>query len=127
MNVVQAIRNHSKEARKCWDTLRSFRRKGRGISTNISSKQWYVHFKNVFNPPSAQPGSRHEFIERKIVDDVDGIKCESLNLPITEDEIRALIKALKNQKPAGPDGLIVELYKNSSGQILSFLVEFFNH
>ena len=86
VNVVEALRHHPKEPRTFWDTLRSFRRKGCGISNSISSEQWHDHFKTVFNPPPAQPGSSHEFIEREIVDDIDGTKCEPLNLPITEDE-----------------------------------------
>ena len=93
----------------------------------ISSEQWYDHFRNVFNLPPAQPVSRHEFIERAIADDIDDTKYEPLNLPITEVEIRAAIRALKNQKAARPDGLIAEFYKNSSGQILPFLVDFFKH
>ena len=43
-------------------------------------------------------------LESEIVDDIDGTKCESLNLPIAEDEIRAAIRALQNQNAAGPDG-----------------------
>ena len=41
-------------------------------------------------------------------------------------EIKTAIRALKDQKAAGPDGLIREFYKNSTVQILPFLVKFFN-
>ena len=52
--------------------------------------------------------------------------CETLNQPITEDEINAGIKALKDQKAAGPDGLIGGFYKSSTIYIVPFLVKFFN-
>ena len=51
---------------------------------------------------------------------------ETLNQPITVDEIKTAIRALKDQKAAGPDGLIGEFYKNSTVHILPFLVKFFN-
>ena len=40
--------------------------------------------------------------------------CETLNEPITKDEINAAIKALKDQTAAGPDGLIGQFYKSST-------------
>ena len=52
--------------------------------------------------------------------------CETLNQPITEDEINAAIKAVKDQKSVGPDGLIGKFYKSSTIYILPFLVKFFN-
>ena len=52
--------------------------------------------------------------------------CEILNQPFTEDEINAAIKALKDLKAAGPDGLIGEFYKSSTIYIVPFLVKFFN-
>ena len=41
-------------------------------------------------------------------------------------EIKTAIRALKDQKAAGPDGLIREFYKNSTVHILPFLVKFSN-
>ena len=76
--------------------------------------------KNVSNPPPAQSGSSHELHEREIADDIDGTKYEPLNLPITEDEIRAAIRALKNQKAAGPDGLIEEFIRTVLGRFCTF-------
>ena len=64
-----------------------------------------VHFNHVFNSPLTESESTVEDFE-------DGAQvnnemyCETLNQPITEDETNAAIKALKDQKAAGPDGLI---------------------
>ena len=39
------------------------------------------------------------------------MNCETLNQPFTVDEIKTAIRALKDQKAAGPDALIGEFYK----------------
>ena len=52
------------------------------------------------------------------------MNCETVNQPITVNEIKTAIRALKDQKAAGPDGLIGEFYKLSSS-ISSLIMVYF--
>ena len=47
---------------------------------------------------------------------------QTIHLSLSLSEIKTAIRALKDQKAAGPDGLIGEFYKNSTVHILPFLV-----
>lgn len=127
-SIINKLNNCSKDPRKFWDTLRSVRRKGTSGCNSIKADQWYEHFKNVFNPADAQDIDADE-LNNFVFDDADllNLNCESLNSPITDNEIRSAIRALKDRKAAGPDGLIGEFYKQSCEKILPFLVNFFNH
>lgn len=49
-----------------------------------------------------------------------------MNQPISENEITDAIKAIKDRKAAGTDGLIGEFFKHGIDVILPFLVTFFN-
>ena len=51
---------------------------------------------------------------------------ESLEGDITEAEIYTAVRALKNGKAAGPDGIIGEFFKHSATFVVPFLVKFFN-
>jgi exonuclease III len=127
--ILGDLNNYANDPRKFWETLRSVRRKDSAARNSISSQQWHDHFKNVFNTPS--DGEHHDAdvlndVTFNIMND-DVTDCDVVNAPITEEEVRAAIKALKNQKAAGPDSLIGEFYKHSCEQILPFFIKFFNH
>ena len=51
---------------------------------------------------------------------------ESLEGDITEAEVYTAVRALKNGKAAGPDGIIGEFFKHSFTFVVPFLVKFFN-
>ena len=51
---------------------------------------------------------------------------ESLERNISEAEVYAAIRALKNGKAAGPDGIISEFFKNSASIVVPFLVKYLN-
>ena len=103
-NILQSLQTHIKDPKKFWNTIRLLRNKPGGHSA-VTTEEWYIHFNNVFNSPSTESESTVEdFEDRAQVN--NEMYCETLNQPITEDEISAAIKALKDQKAAGPDGLI---------------------
>ena len=115
---------HIKEPKRFWDTVRSVRPKSGGHSA-IKSEEWYNYFSSIFNsPPSKSEPTAEDLGDAAFAD--SEMNCETLNQPITVDEIKMAIRALKDQKAAGPDGLIGEFYKNSTVHILPFLVKFFN-
>ena len=59
--------------------------------------------------------------------DFEYVDIDALDADITEDEVVAAIKNLKDKKAAGPDGIIPEIFKHSSQVIVPFLVDLFNH
>ena len=52
-------------------------------------------------------------------------EAESLNRPITPDEIEAVIKKLLTQKSPGPDGFTGEFYRAFKGELIPFLHRLF--
>jgi len=113
-----------KNPKQFWDTVRSVRPRSTSQNT-ISAELWYKHFNNVFNESVGAP-ENDDF--DTVYSNVDFLpECEELNGCITVFEIELAIKSLKNQKAAGPDGLIGEFYRNSFTNILPFLHKLFNY
>ena len=54
------------------------------------------------------------------------VSFELLEGDITEPEVYTAVRALKNGKAAGPDGIIGEFFKTSATLVVPFLVKFFN-
>ena len=123
-NIVHSLQAHIKDPKRFWDTVRSVRPKSGGHFA-ITSEEWYNYFSSIFNsPPSESEPTAEDLGDAAFAD--NEMNCETLNQPITVDEIKTAIRALKDQKAACPDGLIGEFYKNSTVHILPFLVKFFN-
>ena len=123
-NILHSLQAHIKDPKRFWDTVRSVRPKSGGHFA-ITSEEWYNYFSSIFNsPPSESEPTAEDLGDAAFAD--NEMNCETLNQPITVDEIKTAIRALKDEKAAGPDGLIGEFYKNSTVHILPFLVKFFN-
>ena len=68
-------------------------------------------------------------IEDEILDDrLINLDCvsDTLDQDITQVEVQDAIRALKNNKAPGPDGLCGELYKYSAPFVEFFLTKYFN-
>ena len=52
--------------------------------------------------------------------------ASDLDSPITDDEIISSIKSMNPGKSPGPDGIVIEMFKSTLGQILPFLKTLFN-
>ena len=62
-----------------------------------------------------------KFLEKYNLPKLDEEEAESLNRPITTDEIEAAIKKLLTHRSPGPDGFTGEFYKAFKGELpLSF-------
>ena len=57
-----------------------------------------------------------KFLEKYDVPKLNKEEAESLNRPITADEIEAVIKKLLTHKSPGPDGFTGEFYKAFKGE-----------
>ena len=62
-----------------------------------------------------------KFLEKYNLPKLNEDEAESLNRPITADEIKAVIKILLAHKSLGPDGFIREFYKAFKEELTSIL------
>ena len=118
-----------------------FKTSKNSIPDSISCEEWYDYFYNLYNP--RDPTSSGEFNElwaemKGLVDNIlngeadlhmndpDGIVLDTLDQPISENEIRESIEYLKNNKSPGIDGIPAEFFKKCSNIIVPLLWKLFN-
>ena len=89
--------------------------------TNINSvlKRWKVHFEEHLN----KEFPHHE----ATIDEINenNHRDEPLD-PITKDEVRRSISAMKNHKTPGADAISAEVLKAGGDEMIKFLVMLFN-
>ena len=78
-----------------------------GGHSAITSEEWYHYFSSIFNSPRNESEPTAEDLGNAAFANNE-TNSEILNQPITVDEIKTAMRALKDQKAAGPDGLIGE-------------------
>ena len=126
-NVVNSLHNNMNNAKEFWSKVRSFNN-NTASNNSISKEEWFDHFSEVFQSNSVQSTESDNPIEPEIFPDEEQGQCntDALEADITEDEIYASIRALKNGKAAGPDHIIGEVYKHAALYIVPFLLLLFN-
>lgn len=88
---------------------------------SISKEEWLNHFKGVFDTDSAEENETLNCEDDNCLFDIT-----ELDAQITEMEVSNAIKALKNGKAAGPDGISGEFYKYSAPCVVTFLTKLLN-
>ena len=66
-----------------------------------------------------------KFLEKYNLTKLNEEETESLNRPITPDEIETVIKKLPTHKGPGPDGFTGEFYKAYKGEPTSISTDYF--
>ena len=89
---------------------------------HILKNDWSKYFKTLLNPVTNAQNEHPPLVEHGggVID------CSSLNIPITEEEIKNSLSKLRNNKSPGPDGICIEIYKSTIETILPYLVQLFN-
>ena len=91
--------------------------------SSVTSQEWFDHFNKVLDCVSLSVSDNEvennasTFGPVESVDTLDGV--------ITVAEVHAAIKALKDNKAAGPHGVGIEFFRYSAPCILHFLTEYF--
>ena len=103
-----------------WNQIRRHRRKPT-VTNSIPKDDWYAHFENLFNSgvENLPSESSENEGESSAVD-------EFLDSDISEEEVKAAIRHLKNNESPGPDGIMSEILKALDTAIVPFLVKYFN-
>ena len=92
------------------------------VHNNISVEEWFGHFKSVLEKDVV--AGMDDDVDNESVDDC--ANDFSFDRPIAKEEVLLAIRKLKNCKAAGPDGIIPEMLKHASDQMVNFLLNYFN-
>ena len=93
---------------------------------SVTSQEWVDHFSKVLDCESL-PVSDNEVENNDLASTFGpGESVDILDAVITISEVQAAIKALKDNKAAGPDGLSSEFFRYSAPCVLHFLIKYFN-
>ena len=94
-------------------------------TSSVTSQEWLDHFSKVLDCESL-PVSDNEVENDDLASTFGpGESVDILDAVITVSELQAAIKALKDNKAAGPDGLSSEVFSYSAPCVLHFLTEYF--
>eukprot|EP00745_Piridium_sociabile_P004303 TRINITY_DN1254_c0_g1_i4.p1 TRINITY_DN1254_c0_g1~~TRINITY_DN1254_c0_g1_i4.p1 ORF type:complete len:981 (+),score=112.61 TRINITY_DN1254_c0_g1_i4:2532-5474(+) len=116
---IRKLKDSISNSKLFWSTIRTLNRKVT-IYSEITLKQWFEHFRNIFSSSDAM-------IENESNDLEAGDLEEPLfNDPISRGEIVDSIQNLKSGKSPGPDKILGEMLKHSSPLVVDFLVVLFN-
>ena len=90
----------------------------------ITKDQWLEHFMTVFNSGNKDRESDAEKWEKSSEQHFPNI--ESLDCPVSEEEVTESIRKLKQGKTSGLDNVLAEMLKSAGALLTPFLTECFN-
>ena len=90
----------------------------------ITKDQWLEHFMTVFNSGNKDRESDAEKWEKSSEQHFPNI--ESLDCPVSEEEVTKSIRKLKQRKASGLDNVLAEMLKSAGALLTPFPTECFN-
>ncbi|MES9881010.1 MAG: reverse transcriptase domain-containing protein [Sedimenticola sp.] len=106
------------EPRKFWKKVNTYRKSKSGIADSISLDEFVRHFQTILNSPHTD--NEYDDIH------VNDINIDELDMQITEEEVRAVIRSMKCNKCPGMDNLPAELFINAESILTPYIVRLFN-
>ena len=126
-NLADRLVQSVSDQKMFWQTVHAVPGTRTQTYNSISTEDWFSHFKNVLEKDVMNEVNDVVYDDVVCNDDTDvSIDDYSFNRPISKQEILLAIRRLKNGKAAGPDGVICEMLKHASDQVVNFLVKYFN-
>ena len=97
-------------------------------NSNIPSDEWYEHFKSVGSREIQLNQERQDIIHNLIKSEsnLSSDSHDTLDKPITINEVKRIVKKLKNGKSAGNDMVINEMLKFSLELLVPAIAKLFN-
>ena len=119
-----------------WKAVKKVSFKNSQPRNTITLEKWHTHFKKLLdkNDDDDEDDSVVDVAAEGMSDGmVGGMNFDNnsddhsdINCRITSEEVLNAMRKLKNNKAAGPDKIVVELFKYANSEIIEFFVEFFN-
>ena len=95
-------------------------------SAPIREAEWRQHFGNLHSSPNAEKQTQQELLEELKVTETFKSTLNTLDFPITDDEIKSVSKTLKNKKAPSSDLIKNEMLKASYEIMLPVYQKLFN-
>ena len=112
--------NASKNPKQYWRLIKQNCNTKSDLSDQISPHDWLDYFKGLF---TSVEENQHLNVLTNIVQNHE---CEDLETPITEQEIINSTKSIHANRSPGPDGICIEMLKETLTSILPYLTSLFN-
>lgn len=109
--LVNSINNQQ----EFWKQMKSISVRKKKPEHNISSDDWFHHFKLLLDKESPNNNFDFPFIEHDVLD-----------RPFSREEVIFSLRKIKNGKTPGPDGILGEFLKAPCDEIVDFFVSFLN-
>lgn len=104
-----------------WEKVNDFRKGKVSSSDEISLNEFAEHFKNISNSPHSDRVFEVPDFESQ------NIEIESLDEPISAEEISKAIDSLKRGKSPGIDGILGDFFKDAKSFIVPYLHTVYNN
>ena len=107
-----------------WQTITNNNVSKSENDNSLSTDDWLEHFETHFRQPETEANHYDEHILRNITQENN---IDTLERPISEQEIRLSIQNLKSNRSGGPDSLCIEMFKATIDTIVPYLHSLFNY
>ena len=123
---AQSLADSIDDPKQFWKEVKAgigFSRK-QNVENKITKDQWLEHFMTVFNSGNNNRESDVEKWEKS--SEHHSPNSESLDCPVSEEEVTESIRKLKQGKASGLDNVLAEMLKSAGALLTPFLTECFN-
>ena len=117
VNLRTTLVESRNDPKAFWKNVKKIR--NRSITPNkISVESWFNHFKDLLHIQNQEDLQNFQYEESSTADIFDA--------PISEEEVRNSIMQIRSGKSGGPDGILIEMLKNTMFFIIPVLTKLFN-
>ena len=130
--LLHSLKQSLRDNNNVWSSIKHMTKSHGPIANDITPSRWYNYFRDLFT--SNNDGNEHfneEVDDFLLIHDDNCVLCENcddeiLDVPISKEEIMAVINDLPNGKSPGADGVLYEMIRNGAVHIIDYIHTLFN-